>query len=258
MDLSEAILLAIIQGITEWLPISSSGHLALIQNILGIDAPIAFDILLHIGTLLAVFIYFWKELLEIAKAIFFLKWNSEEFKLAVFIGVASIPTAVIGLVFRKFFETIFHNILYLGIAFLITGVILYLTKNVKKNDQKLDNKKALLIGIAQGIAVAPGISRSGSTIGAGLLLGLNRRKAATFSFLMSIPAIIGAFMLDARSVILDIDPVNGFVGILISGVVGYLTIKYLMKIIEDKKFYLFAYYCWLVGALSIIYALSFL
>ncbi|MBI5051424.1 undecaprenyl-diphosphate phosphatase [Candidatus Micrarchaeota archaeon] len=253
MEFYQVILLAIVQGLTEWLPISSSGHLAILQNVLKIDAPIAFDILLHIGTLLAVFAYFRDELIEIAKSVFFLQTKSEEFKLALFVGIASIPTAVIGLVFRKFFETIFHNLAYLGVAFIITGVILYLTKSVRKNNEKLDNKKAFLVGIAQGIAVAPGISRSGSTIAAGLLLGVDRKKAASFSFLMSIPAIIGAFMLDARSVVVDVDPVYGLVGIIISGIIGYLTIGFMMKIVTEKRFYLFSYYCFLIGIFSIAY-----
>ncbi|RJS78719.1 undecaprenyl-diphosphate phosphatase [Candidatus Bathyarchaeota archaeon] len=246
------ILLGIVQGITEWLPISSTGHLKIFEHYLGLKTPILFDITLHIGTLIVVLIFFRKEVIEILKALAKLDFKTEYGQLIPLIIVGTIPTAVIGLIFGDLIEKSFQVIPPIAVAFTICGLILYPTKIMKEKKDEITYLDVILIGIAQGISIIPGISRSGITIATALLLGLKRDKAFKFSFLLSIPAIIGAFSLEfykehSQLTASGLSWTGILVGTVITMVVGYLTLKLLWKIITKRKFYLFAYYCWITA-----------
>ena len=249
VDYFQALILALVQGITEWLPVSSSAHLAIIQHLFGISPPVFFDIALHLGTLVSVLLFFRKEIIRIIM--------ERDVKMALNIVVASIPTAIIGLALKDFFESFFSDILLVGIALIVTGTLLFSIRFVKNKEPKpLGLMSAFAIGIAQGIAVAPGISRSGSTMSIGMLLGIDKEKAARFSFLISIPAILGATILEGRKATLapmDLGPM--LFGVIIAMIVGYLSIGFLLEIIRKNNFSVFAYYCWLLGIIVIVLGL---
>ena len=252
MDIFQAILLGILQGITEWLPVSSSAHLALAQQLMNLQVPVAFDILLHVGTLAAVVIYYWKKLLAILLAALRLNFKSGEGKTALLIIVGSIPTALIGFAFKDFFESMFSSPVLIGAALILTGFVLFSTKFFS-GKRKPAFPDAIIMGIAQGIAVAPGISRSGWTISAGLARGLEKEKAADFSFMLSIPALIGATLLEGRNIAFaGIDWGVVAVGVLVAAAVGYISIAILLKLIKRGDFHLFAFYCWAVGLAAVI------
>jgi len=249
----EALLLGFAQGLTEWIPVSSSGHLALIQMYLGLNVPILFDILLHVATLLVLFIFFRREIFEILKAFF--KWDikSSYFRLGVFIIIGTIGTGIIALLFKDLFESYFTNKTAVGVSLIITGAILLATKFFNDANLKLNWWKSFAIGIMQGFALIPGISRSGATISVGKFLGLSGEDSARFSFLLVIPAILGAFVLDFG----DISLLNGSLfpiifGMIISFIVGYITLKWLVKIIKAKKFWWFSVYCFVVGVIVLV------
>ena len=251
MDFSQAILLGIIQGITEWLPVSSSGHLALAQQLMGLRVPVAFDIMLHLGTLLAVVIYYWRKLLAILLALIRLDSKSAEFRLALLILLGSIPTAIIGFALKDFFESMFSSPAMIGMALILTGFALFSTKFFR-GKKRIGFADAFVVGVAQGIAVAPGISRSGWTISAGMARGVEKEKAADFSFLLSIPALIGAAIFEGRNAVFsDIDLVVVAAGVIVAAAVGYASIAVLLKLVRRGDFHLFAYYCWLLGLAAI-------
>ena len=257
MDIIQTLILAIIQGITEWLPISSSGHLAIAQKYFNIKSTLTFDIALHVGTILVVLVTFRRDIIAILKAVFRLDFKSEEGKLALFIIVGSLPTAIIGflLLYFDIAETIFSNMLIVGAALLFTGSVLYVSKYAK-NGKQLNYLDSLLIGIAQGIATVPGISRSGFTISTGLLRKLQKEKAFKYSFLLSIPAVLGAMV---ATIIKEHEELTAgnlefgsmIIGAIASFVIGYIALKLLQKIFIKQKFHLFAYYCWIIGLLTI-------
>lgn len=249
MNLIQALFLGLVQGLTEWFPVSSSGHLALFQNLFSLDVPVLFDILLHVGTLIVVLLVFYKDIFKIIKSIFTWNTKSEYFKLAIFIIIGSVGTAIIGYFFRDLFVGFFNNLLAVGIAFLFTGVLLFFSD--KKGNKKLNYKNSFLIGLMQGVALIPGISRSGSTISTGMLLGIERKKVARFSFLLMIPAVIGGLIFESGS-IADINLVNAFFGVLVSVIVGYVSLRYLLRLIEKGKFKNFSWYCFLIGLITII------
>jgi len=210
-----------------------------------------FDVMLHVGTLCAVVLMFWREIVEILKALVRLDFKTEEGKLALYIVVGSVPTAFIGLLFHDIFESFFYNLFAVGIALLITGSFLYVSER-RKNGEELGLLDSLLIGVAQGISIIPGISRSGATITTGLLRKVEKEKAFRYSFLLSIPAIIGATVTESMRVnVVNIDVAVMFLGVLTSMIVGYVSLKLLLKIVLKEKFHLFAYYCWTVGAIII-------
>ncbi|SJZ31509.1 undecaprenyl-diphosphate phosphatase [Selenihalanaerobacter shriftii] len=255
MSTLESIILGIVQGITEFLPISSSGHLVIFQRLLGLKEPqLIYNVFLHFGTLIAVLIFYWKDI----KRLLSLdpKHNKERF----LIIMASIPTAIIGFGLKDIFESLFGSILAVGVALVVTGLLLWLVENldIKFNKSILDLSwfHVILIGIAQGMAITPGVSRSGSTIVAGLLLGLGRKEAARFSFLIFIPAVLGATLLETLDVIqagvIGINTVALFTGMIISTIVGYLSIKFLLKLLENENLNYFAYYVWGIGVLILI------
>ena len=255
MDLIQILILAIIQGITEWLPISSSGHLVVVQQHLGLqEIPLIFDVSLHVGTLCVILVAFRKDIAEIVKALYKLDFESAEGKLAMYIVLGSIPTAIIGFLFHDIFKLLFNSTLAVGTALIITGFILYFSK-LRKNGEELSYLDSLLIGIAQGVAIAPGISRSGVTLSMGFLRRIKKEVVFRYSFLLSIPAVIGATVMESKDLMVgEVDMVALLFGVLVSMMVGYVSLKLLLKIVLKEKFHLFAYYCWIIGLIIVVFS----
>ncbi|HUV51362.1 MAG TPA: undecaprenyl-diphosphate phosphatase [Anaerolineae bacterium] len=272
MDSFQAIILGIIQGLTEFLPVSSSGHLVIFQNLFGLKEPeLFFDISVHVGTLAAIVIFFRKEIRAIIISLahfialalkkrcsFHDVYEDEDAKLAILIVVGSIPTAIIGILFHKIADTLFSSVVVVGFMLIITGLLLWGTRLIKKDRKSINSfsvRDALIIGLVQGMAIMPGISRSGSTIAAGLFLGLNRETAARYSFLLSIPAIMGAAALSLNNLSADnVLPLKvTFFGAFTSCVVGYWALKLLVKIVKHGRIQIFAPYCWAIGILALIW-----
>lgn len=270
LDILSAIILGAVQGISEFLPISSSGHLVLVPALLGIETGLAFDTILHIGTLVAIFTFFWKDIINLIKgfilSIIDLTEGVDIFKrelhrvpekrFAWLIIVGTIPTGIMGILLKDAIETIFRGTLFVGIFLLVTAAVLYYSERHSSGQitqKDMSFKQALIVGICQGLAVFPGISRSGSTIASGLCLGLNREYAARYSFLLSIPAVIGAGLIQIK----DIATLDASVSVLLAGFIssvifGYLSIKLLMKMIKGWSLDIFAYYCTIIGIITII------
>lgn len=252
MEILNAILLGIVQGITEWFPISSSGHLVIFQQLLDIKADLLFDVFLHFGSLVVLLIYFWKDILYILKAVFLWKTESAEFKIGINVILGSIPITLIGFFFYDIVAGFFESLFATGTALLFTGTILYLTK-FAKDGKKMDIRNSILVGIAQAVALIPGISRSGVTISTGMLLGVERKDAARFSFLLAIPAIIGANIFEFSRISLGAIQLDVLViGFIATVVCGYISLVLLMKIIEKGKFHYFSWYCWLLGLFVLV------
>jgi len=247
-----AIILGVIQGITEWLPVSSSGHLVLAQQYFGLDVPVAFDVILHFGTLLVVLVVFWRDIITILSSLFRLRWD-ENTRLLLYIAIATLPIALVGFFLKDFIKSLFQSTIAVGIALLVTGTVLYLTKIVK-HKKDLGWRDAFFVGLAQAVALVPGISRSGSTISAGLLLGIKREKIARFSFLIFIPAVIGAGVLELGE-LSSVEFLPVLVGTLVSVVVGYVSLKWLLRMVKKGNFYHFSWYCWILGIVVLILAL---
>ena len=270
LDILSAIILGAVQGISEFLPISSSGHLVLVPALLGIETGLAFDTILHIGTLVAIFTFFWKDIINLIKgfilSIIDLTEGVDIFKrelhrvpekrFAWLIIVGTIPTGIMGILLKDAIETIFRGTLFVGIFLLVTAAVLYYSERHSSGQitqKDMSFKQALIVGICQGLAVFPGISISGSTIASGLCLGLNREYAARYSFLLSIPAVIGAGLIQIK----DIATLDASVSVLLAGFIssvifGYLSIKLLMKMIKGWSLDIFAYYCTIIGIITII------
>ena len=267
----QAVILGIIQGLTEFLPVSSSGHLVIFQQLFGLKEPeLFFDICVHLGTLVAVIIFFRKEIQAIIisisrfvelyfkkKVSFVYIFEDVDTKLAFLIVVGSIPTAILGFLFHKVADLLFSSVVIVGFMLLLTGFLLLSTRWIKKDGESITHfsiKDALIIGLMQGIAIMPGISRSGSTIAIGLLLGLNRETAARYSFLLSIPAILGAGMLS----LIDVSnnpafPLTvSFIGAFTSCIVGYSALRLLVYIVKQGRLHIFAPYCWLAGVIALM------
>lgn len=251
----EALILAIIQGLTEWLPVSSSGHLVIAQQFLGLNPPLIFDLILHIGTLGVVLISFRKDILKILKALVKKDLRSDEGKLAFFIIVGSVPIAVIGFIFKENIEQLFSSLLAVGVALLINAGVLFFSER-RKGNKKMGTLDSFLIGIAQAAALIPGVSRSGLTVSTGLLNRINKKTAFRFSFLLSIPAILGATLFEFGDIsTVNIELTSIVVGTGLSMVVGYVSLKLLQHIVMSGKFHLFAYYCTILGVAIIFYTI---
>jgi undecaprenyl-diphosphatase len=256
-QLIKIIILGIIQGLTEWLPISSTGHLKLFENLLDMKVPILFDVILHAGTLIVILVFFRKEISKILSALAHLDFKTEHGKMVPLIIVGVIPTALIGLVFGWLIESAFQTILPVATAFLFCGIMLYSAKFGKEKTDSINYSTAIIIGIAQGIAIIPGISRSGATITVALLLGIKREKAFKFSFLLSIPAILGALGYTAYTEFSELtsaglEGLEILAGAIAAMLVGYFALKLLWKTIAKGKFHLFAFYCWILGAVLVL------
>jgi len=234
----EYILLGIVQGLTEWLPVSSSGHLVLFQELFNIKADLFYDIWLHFGTLLVLVLFFYKDILSISK-----RW-------IFYIIIGSVITGAIGFVFYDILKSFFSNLLVVGLALMFTGMILFLSKYFN-GKRKLNKTDAILLGLAQGIAIIPGVSRSGLTISTGLFRNVDKEKVFKFSFLLSIPAIVGALIYEGSRVSFSLN-FNHLIGLIFSIVVGYLSLKWLFNIVKKRKLHYFSYYCLIVGFLILI------
>ena len=266
MEWFEALILGIIQGLTEYLPVSSSGHLAIGQALFGLNDGadnLAFTVLLHIATVLSTVVILWKEIVWIFADIFKFKWN-EGMKYAFNIVVSMIPVAVVGLFFKDKVEAVFGSgLMIVGCCLLVTALLLAFSYySHPRQKEKISLKDAFIIGIAQACAVLPGLSRSGSTIATGLLLGNKKEKLAQFSFLMVIPPILGEAFLDlmkvskGEAVMGNIETFPLIVGFLAAFVSGCFACKWMIDIVKRGKLIYFAAYCTLIGAVTIIWALQ--
>jgi undecaprenyl-diphosphatase len=267
MDIIQAIILGFVQGASEFVPISSSGHLVLVPWLLGWPQPgLVFDIVVHWGTLVAVLAYFWRDFIALARA-----WGRSlvsrnpgepEARIAWLIIVGTLPAALMGYVGEDFFESLFAAPVWVAGLLLVTGLVLALSEWLgqrRKEPHQLTFLDSILIGIAQGCAIAPGISRSGATMAAGLFRGLKREAAARYSFLLATPIIFGAGLLKLLdlfkmgNVIAYLPPL--ILGFLAAALSGYLCIRFLLSYLQRGKLYVFALYCWLAGGLSLVIAI---
>jgi undecaprenyl-diphosphatase len=260
MSYLEAIIEGIIQGLTEFLPISSSGHLHISHGLFNSKTSISlsFTVFLHLFSLFAVLIIFRKAIKDIILGVFSAiieKKTNDNFKLGLMVIVGTIPTAIIGLLFEDYFEKTFSSPLIVSIILFFNGIILYSSKFFQQKDGDLTYKKALIIGLVQGVAITPGISRSGSTISVAIFLGVNREKAGVFSFLLSIPAILGAVVLGYKGFLsINTDELYRYLtGGMFAFVVGLFSLVILLKLIKKGNFYIFAYYCFAVSIPATIY-----
>ena len=223
-ELVSSLILAVVQGITEWFPISSDGHLVLFERILDYQGGLFFDVALHLGTLLAVVIYFSKDVVEIIRELFSGRVKSNQGKLGLLIALATVPAALVGYFFRDVFEFAFSSLGVAAFGFAVSGIFLVIASLKKRREGKLNYLEALIIGFAQIFALFPGLSRSGSTIGMGMLLGLKDKEAIKFSFLIAIPIILGANILVLGNTRLSSEL---FLPVFVSFVVGIIAIHLL-------------------------------
>ena len=281
MSLIQAILMGVIQGITEFLPVSSSGHLAIFSYIFNVntDTGLLFEVMLHLGTLIAVFTVYWRDIatlfvegigicVDFVKNIIAMIKKEERVKIiknahrkfVMLIIVTTIPTMIIGLLFDDLIDQASNTLLVPGICLILNAIVLLFVGSLpggKKKVKKTTYLDALAVGTAQGVAVLPGISRSGSTICACLGLGLKRDFAVKYSFIASIPVILGANILELRhftsAMASGVNLVYYFIGMAVSAVVGYICIRIMIYMVSNRKFSYFAYYCGLAGIVSLIF-----
>lgn len=262
MTFFQAIILGLVQGLTEFLPVSSSGHLAIAQHFLpGFEQPgVLFDVLLHVGTFVAVILYFRQELIDLGTSPFRRDESSRLHRRLLLLLIAgSVPTAIIGLAFKDFFEGLFDNLTVVSVMLLVTGTLLWVSERFRRTgrkEEKLTLGDALVVGTVQGLAIIPGISRSGSTIATLLLKGVNGETAARFSFLLALPAVFGAALLSIKDLHgVSMDEIALYLaGAGVAFITGLLSIHLLMGVIRKKRLFSFAIYCWLAGGL--FFALS--
>ncbi|MBD3223968.1 MAG: undecaprenyl-diphosphate phosphatase [Caldithrix sp.] len=260
-DLINAIILGVVQGLSEFLPISSSGHLVLFSNLLGFEEEgVAFEVFVHFGTLLSVLLAFRKDLFEMIKALYLFGIKKDNnfrmsFMWDIYIIVGTIPVAIIGLTFKDPIESLFTDPLLVLVFLFITGFIMWLSKFFTDRHKPFNYGRVLVIGLAQTAAILPGISRSGSTIFAGITMGMNRVQVAKFSFLLSIPAILGAVVIKLND-LLAMPPSSGEIIILIAGTLsafisGYVAIILLLDVVRRGKLQYFGYYCFMVSIVGL-------
>ena len=265
MSYLEALILGIIQGLTEFLPVSSSGHLELAKVLFGDNSlpkeSLTFTVVLHFATALSTMVVFRKEVFEIIKGLFQFKWN-DELKFSLKIIISMIPAVIIGLMFEKELEAFFNgNILMVGFMLLLTALLLLLADRAENTDKNVSFKNSFIIGVSQAIAMLPGISRSGATISTSVLLGVDRTKAARFSFLMVVPLIFGKVAKDIMSGEINLQGENigsmglGFAAAFISGL---FACSWMISLVKKSKLHYFAIYCFVVGCLAIAYAYFYL
>ncbi|MGM0409912.1 MAG: undecaprenyl-diphosphatase UppP [Bacillota bacterium] len=254
MNIFNSIILGIVQGVTEFLPISSSGHLVLFQHFMNIEEGLTLNVFLHFGTLLAVILVFWDDIIGMVTL------RKEYRKLTYFVIIGSVPAGIIGVLFEDLFERLFSTVTVVGFALLLTGFFLWLSDRIEigeKDVEQMTIKDSLIVGFAQALAIIPGISRSGSTIVGGLFKGLNRKLAAKFSFLLSVPVIGGATLLKVKDLISvgmgNISIIELLLGTISAAIAGYFSIRLLLKLINQEKLSIFAYYCWILGVAIILF-----
>lgn len=269
MDLFQAIFLGILQGITEFLPVSSSGHLVLAQSLLGreFETGITFEIVVHFGSFCSITLYYRKLIGEILSDLFksvtpaglknqMYKTNANV-KFSFFILISMIPAMIVGFTLRDQIEELFLNPFFVSCMLLITGTFLFSTKFVKNPQIDVNAVRSIFMGIAQAFAIIPGISRSGSTISVGLFSGIKREEVANFSFLMVLPVLAGAMLLALMDLmetgIESAALMVLIIGFLASFISGYFALSYLVRLLKQAKFYYFSYYCWAVGLIGVFY-----
>ncbi len=269
MSYLQSALLGLVQGLTEFLPVSSSGHLAIFKRILGADAlttTLTLDILLHVGTLVAVFLVYYKDIWALIREFFCMLWDllrgkpdfsSPYRRFVIMVVLGSVPAAVVGILLKDVLATL--PLFTVGLALLVTAVLLWLSDRIvggHASMEKASYPSALFVGLFQAVAILPGISRSGSTIVGARVAGYSREFAVKFSFILSIPAILGAAVLDLADVLQGevpvIDAGPALVGMAVAAVSGFLAIRWLIKLVQKSKFHYFAYYCALAGILAIL------
>ena len=256
MTFWDAVILGLVQGLTEFLPISSSGPLVMLQHLFGLRNMLAFDVLVHFGTLIAVLAYYRREVVNMAISPFYPSRTKGARRTLMLIIIASLPTAVIGLGFQDFLKSTFESPAAVGLFWLVTAGLLFAASRLREGFDMADRmaiSDALLIGLFQGIAILPGISRSGATLAAGVLCGLRPKEAANFSFLLAIPAVLGANLLELD----DFNALTGgdweiyIVGAVAAAVSGYAAIWMLLKLLQRRIISPFAWYCVLAAAVAL-------
>lgn len=262
MDTLKALILGIVQGITEFLPVSSSGHIELGKALLNLDLgddDLTFSIILHFATVLSTIVVFRHDIWDLIKSVFSFKWNDKT-KYVAYLVLSAIPVGLVGVLFKDQIEQLFHeNLLLVGCMLIVTAILLYSTTLFHNNSGQLNFKNALLIGVAQAVAIIPGISRSGATISTALNLGVNREEAARFSFLMVLLPIIGASLLEIKDLATEsstqhVNLSPYIVGFLAAFISGWIACRWMLKIVKQGKIQYFAYYCLAVGLITIIVA----
>lgn len=258
MEIINAIILGIIQGLTEFLPVSSSGHLEIAKAILGEnkvgEESLLMTVVLHFATALSTIIIFRKDILEILSGLLQFK-NNDSFWFSLKIVLSMLPAALVGIFFNDEIEALFGGALTLvGSMLLVTGLLLFLADKAKASAKKVGIKHAILIGVSQAIAILPGISRSGATISTGVLLGIDKEKAARFSFLMVVPLIFGKMAKDILSVDIQYETTT-FIPLLVGFIFAFLTgmfaCKWMIKLVKSSQLKYFAYYCFAIGGIVI-------
>lgn len=258
MDLLRAILLGLVQGLTEFLPISSSGHLVFAQNLIGFRVPnVAFDLILHLGTLLAVLVYFRRDLVQIFTSSLSRKDESNGRRWIAMLIIGTIPTALIGFAFQQQFESLFGKPRVVALMLWITALLLFLSDRVQsttKNNGGITVMQAIIVGIAQGVAIIPGISRSGATISTGLFTGMDAKTSARFSFLLAVPAILGASVFEMKnlSALEPGESLSYLGGAVVAFLSGWIAIDILLKVLIRRKLWKFSVYLLILGSIGLI------
>lgn len=269
MEIWESVIVGVVQGLAEFLPISSSGHIVLTQYLLGVrqvgaahQPDLAFEVILHLGTLVSVLIFFKKSLWRLVQSLYTKDMQEERMKI-LWLGVATVPAVIAALLFKDFFDTVPGNPFMVASLLIVTGLVLFIPRLVKGGDEKVAVKGAIMMGLGQAFAILPGISRSGSTIAAGLMSGVKAEKAAEFSFLMSIPAIMGGFVLTMNDKIEETGSVFSafqacfnaayLAGAVAAAIVGLFAIYLVMGAVKRGKLEYFSYYCFAAGIAGMIY-----
>ena len=274
LSMGEALVLGVLQGLTEFLPISSSGHLVLMKNLFGLTEPdLFFDVMVHFGTLIPILLVFKEDLSKIFRRCFFslsrgssgnhskkTRVDDSEGRLIILIGTAIVPAAIIGVLYKDLFERLFASVFAVGISFMLTGTILVLSKIAPPGKKRMEGMTfldAALIGFSQALAIVPGISRSGITISIALLLGIDREGAGRFSFLIFIPAIVGAAFINFR--LPESYGLSYVSAILVAttaaAITGYFTLKLLLRFVQQGKLYIFSPYCYGIGLFALLFAI---
>jgi undecaprenyl-diphosphatase len=252
----QGIILGIIQGIAEWFPISSSGHLVIAQQLMGIEVPVFYDIVLHLGSVICILIVFRKDIIDIIKKA--IHSDQETWKFLIQMLIATIPVAIVGVLFDQQIEATFSELWVVGVGLLITGVFLFISRWPIEKNKELSNKVAVIVGLFQAVSIFPGVSRSGSTTVGGLIQGIKPQESGRFAFLLSIPAILGSFIFKIHDLTLitsaDILPL--VLALIITIVLGVIILRLVMVILMANKYNKFMFYCWIVGILVLILSVT--
>lgn len=265
MSVLQALILGLIQGLTEFLPVSSSGHLELGKAMFGLELSgadsLTFDVIVHAGTALSTIVVFRKDIANIIKGMLKPEWN-DEWKFAVNVLISLVPAGFIGLLFQDQIEILFQDqVLLVGGMLVITGLLLFLADRAKRTERSVKPVDAIIVGIAQAVAILPGISRSGATISTSVLLGVDREKAARFSFLMVLPLIIGKSLLDVKSIYEGeiateaVSTVALLVGFAAAFIAGILACNWMIRLVKRASLKWFAFYCFSVGIAAALYTI---